>query len=39
VAKVGTFNRDRTISLEGCSAEVENNNNNNNNELAQELAI
>jgi len=30
VAKVGTSNPDRTISLEGCSAWVENNNNNNN---------
>jgi hypothetical protein len=27
VAKVGTFNPDRIISLEGYSAEVENNNN------------
>jgi hypothetical protein len=31
VAKVGTSNPDRIISLEGCSAHVENNNNNNNN--------
>jgi hypothetical protein len=33
VAKVGTSNPDRTISLEGCSEEVENNNNNNNNNI------
>jgi hypothetical protein len=31
VAKVGTSNPNRTVSLEGCSAKVENNNNNNNN--------
>jgi hypothetical protein len=31
VAKVGTSKRDRTVSLEGFSAKVENNNNNNNN--------
>ena len=29
MAKVGTSNPDRTVSLEACSAEVENNNNNN----------
>ena len=39
MAKVGMSNPDRTISLEGCSAYVENNNNNNNNKLLLSLGI